>query len=265
MTPIASGPARRSATAESTPPLIATATRSGDGAAPEDRPDRVRERVDRERLAADRGRLEQAQPAQVGVEPVGVGIDDPVAVEPQPDERPAAVTRRVSGDLDHRSQDGTRRVALRRVAPPSSAPRSEPPPWVGECPLPLRRAYRGNRHADADAERDDCGTTAAAGAAHREDVPRPCRCLRSVANLDEPGGCRAGRLVSRLAEPDSGSLALAVGSTLECGATNRVGHPPTLPGGALPGPGEAPPDRLRRPSARARRRAPASPRSRAAA
>src|SRR5439155_8887521 len=50
----------------------------------------------------------------------------------------------------------------------------------------------------------------------------PCRCLRPVANLDEPGGCRAGRLVSRLAAPDSGSLALAVGSTLDGGATNRV-------------------------------------------
>src|SRR5207342_1344701 len=77
----------------------------------------------------------------------------------------------------------------------------------------------------------------------RHQCAPPCRLLRPVANLDEPGGCRADRLVSRLAEPDAGSLALAVGSTLEDGATNRVGHAASLAGG-FGCPGEAPADLL---------------------
>ena len=104
VTPIAAGPARSSATALSTPPLIATATRSGSGSAPEDRPDRVRERVDGERLAADGGRFEQRQADERAVEAVGVGLDDSVAVEREPNESPVAPRECVSGHLDHRSR-----------------------------------------------------------------------------------------------------------------------------------------------------------------
>ena len=50
---------RSSATALSTPPLIATATRPGDGAAVKIWPERVRERVRGQSLARDRGGLEQ--------------------------------------------------------------------------------------------------------------------------------------------------------------------------------------------------------------
>ena len=67
----------------------------------EHRPEGARERVDGQRLPPDRRRLEQAQAAQVGIEPVGVGVDDPLAVDAQPDEGPAAITRRVAGNLEH--------------------------------------------------------------------------------------------------------------------------------------------------------------------
>ena len=90
VTPTAFGPARRSATALSTPPLIATATRPGFGAAPEHRPDRVRERVDGERLSADGRSLEQRQPDERPVETVGVCLDDPLTVDGEAHEGPLA-------------------------------------------------------------------------------------------------------------------------------------------------------------------------------
>ena len=96
VTPIAFRPARSSATALSTPPLIATAVRAGDALGAEDRADRVRERVDRERLAADRRRLEQRQPGERPLEPGRVRLDDAVAVDAQAHGRPVAVARRVS-------------------------------------------------------------------------------------------------------------------------------------------------------------------------
>ena len=73
---------------------------AGGGRCAEDRPERVRQRVDRERLAADRGGLEQRQ-ARAGraSRPVGVGIDDPVAVDAQADECPGPVARRVTAYL----------------------------------------------------------------------------------------------------------------------------------------------------------------------
>ena len=104
MTPIASGPARSSATALSTPPLIATATRPGFGSARKTCAERVRERVDRELVAADGGRLEQRQAVERPLQPLGLGADDPVSLDGQPHERPAPVTRGISDDLDHRSR-----------------------------------------------------------------------------------------------------------------------------------------------------------------
>ena len=89
-------------TALSTPPLIATATRSGSARRAHSRRERVRERVDRQRLAADRCRLEQRQPAQVLREPVGVRVDDPVAVDAQPDRRPVGAACRVAEELASR-------------------------------------------------------------------------------------------------------------------------------------------------------------------
>ena len=61
------------------------------------RPARARSRARRrQRLAADGRRLEQRQPAQVLCDAGRVGVDDPVAVDAQPDERPVVAARRVS-------------------------------------------------------------------------------------------------------------------------------------------------------------------------
>jgi hypothetical protein len=69
---------------------------------PEDRAERIRERVDGERLAADGGRLQEGQAPKLGLEAVGVRVDDPVAVDTQPDERPAPAARRISAYLQHK-------------------------------------------------------------------------------------------------------------------------------------------------------------------
>jgi hypothetical protein len=59
----------------------------------EDRPECVRERVDRELVASDRRRLEQGQPLERPVEPLGVGADDPVTVDREPNQAPLAAAR----------------------------------------------------------------------------------------------------------------------------------------------------------------------------
>ena len=79
-----SAPRARSATALSTPPLIATATRPGLGAAANDRRDRVRERVRGERLARNRCGLEQRQPDERPRHPGRIRLDDALAVDDQP-------------------------------------------------------------------------------------------------------------------------------------------------------------------------------------
>jgi hypothetical protein len=107
-----------------------------------------------------------------------------------------------------------------------------PHPGRGSCPLtptssvPTKLA-RVSRETVTIVER----------IAHREagagkNVPHPADVSAPLANLAKPGGCRAGRLVSRLAGPDSGSLAIGYRFYMGCGATNRVGHAPTLPGTA---------------------------------
>ena len=163
---------------------------AGRRARAEDRPDRVRQRVDGERLAADRGRLEQRQSADVLVEPVGVGVDDPVAVQAKPDERPAPVARGVSGDLDH---------------PPRMA--HDPPP---EPALPGGGQGEAPRHPP---HRRLARQRALRGA----QVPRLCPTLPMSPLRSEPGRtrwvpCGAARLPTH--RPDTGSLAMAVGSTL---------------------------------------------------
>ena len=104
MTPIALGPARSSATALSTPPLIATAIRPGSGGAVKTCGERVRKRVGGERLARHRGGLEQRQPGERPRQPGRVGFDDPVAVDREPHECELGPARGVSDDLDHVGQ-----------------------------------------------------------------------------------------------------------------------------------------------------------------
>src|SRR5215208_7907201 len=78
---------------------------------PEDRPERVRERVDRELVAPDGRRLQQRQPFERPLEPFRLGADDPLALDGQAHERPAAVARGVANRFDHEA-----RLAIARVA-----------------------------------------------------------------------------------------------------------------------------------------------------
>ena len=126
----------------------------------EDGPDRVRKGVHRQRLPADGGRLEQAQPPQVGVEPVRVGIDDPVALDAQPDERPAAVTRRVTCNLGHLTQDGTR-LTLSSAAQAPHRRSDSPTLGGGVAPYPCVERNEENVKRLL-LERDDRGTNAKA-------------------------------------------------------------------------------------------------------
>ena len=60
----------------------------GVGIGAEDRPESVGERVDDETLSGHRGRLEQRQADERGLQPVGVRVDDHVAVEYEADHGP---------------------------------------------------------------------------------------------------------------------------------------------------------------------------------
>ena len=111
MTPIAFGAARRSATALSTPPLIATAIRPGAGAAVNDGRDRVRERVGGERLAGDGGGLEQRQADERPLEAGRVGLDDPIVVDEQPDGGVVVAARGVADQLEPGHSGGYRQSA----------------------------------------------------------------------------------------------------------------------------------------------------------
>ena len=163
MTPIACGPARRSATALSTPPLIATATRSAMRRGAEDRPERVRERVHRERLAADRGRLEQRQPAEVA----------------------------------RRARPRRRRRSGRRPGAAGRAPST-------------RRAWSLRRPRPSTQD----GTTIRRRSAgpKKSALTLPMSPLRSEPGRTRWVPCGAARLPTH--RPDTGSLAMAVGSTL---------------------------------------------------
>ncbi len=83
----------------------AAAHRYGDavriGRRPEDRAERVRERVHGELVAADGGRLQQRQTGERPIEPLGVGTDDAVAVDGEPHQPPLAAARGISDDFDH--------------------------------------------------------------------------------------------------------------------------------------------------------------------
>ena len=104
MTPIAFGPARRSATALSTPPLMATAMRSGIGFGAEDLRERVCERVRGERLPGHGGGLEQRQPGERAREARCVGVHDPVAVDREAHKGELVPTRGIADDFEHADQ-----------------------------------------------------------------------------------------------------------------------------------------------------------------
>src|SRR5207302_4160316 len=46
----------------------------------------------------------QRQPAEIRIEPVGICVDDALAVEPEPNRGPLAAARRVTEGFDHRSR-----------------------------------------------------------------------------------------------------------------------------------------------------------------
>src|SRR5205823_7580262 len=68
------------------------------------RPDRVRECVDGEHLAADGGRLEERQPAQVLGNARRLGVDDAAPLHAETYERELVAARRISHQLEHRTQ-----------------------------------------------------------------------------------------------------------------------------------------------------------------
>ena len=96
---MASGSERVSVTALSTPPLIATAVRVGEWRGPEHRADRGGQRVSDEVGARHGGSLQEAQPAEILGKPLGVRVDDPLAVQPQAHGSPVAAPRRVTEQL----------------------------------------------------------------------------------------------------------------------------------------------------------------------
>ena len=85
------------------------AHRNGDATGPrfgcEGRSERCCERLDRERLAADRRRFDQVEPVEITIEPAGVGSENHVAVDGEPNRSPRVAARRVSEDLGaHRAR-----------------------------------------------------------------------------------------------------------------------------------------------------------------
>ena len=104
MTPIAFGPARRSATALSTPPLMATAMRSGIRLRAEDLRERIGERVRGERLSGDGGSLEQRQPGERARKARRVGVHDPVAVDREAHKGELLPPRGIADDFEHANQ-----------------------------------------------------------------------------------------------------------------------------------------------------------------
>src|SRR5207237_8657407 len=104
------------------------------GCRAEHRPERVRERVHRELVAPDRRRLEQRQALERPLEPLRLGARDPVTVEGEPNERPAAAARRIAYDLEHAARLARRVVAAttRRAGAPTGPPAQTPASrWSG--------------------------------------------------------------------------------------------------------------------------------------
>ena len=110
VTPIAFGPARRSATALSTPPLMATAMRSRVGLRAEDLRERVCECIRRECLARHGRRLQQRHPGESVGEAGCVGVHDPVAVDREAHKGELFAARRIADDFEHAASVASAKV-----------------------------------------------------------------------------------------------------------------------------------------------------------
>jgi hypothetical protein len=86
---------------------------------PKDGPDRVGKGVNSERLAPDRRSLEQRQSNERPIEPRSISLDNALSIEPKPHERKLSATRRISNELQHRTQASANRreCRLRRRSP----------------------------------------------------------------------------------------------------------------------------------------------------
>ena len=74
----------------------------GTGGGLEHLADRAGERVGGERLPGTAADSSSVSPGERLLEPGRVRVDDPVAVDPKPDERNLAIPRRIPDNLDHR-------------------------------------------------------------------------------------------------------------------------------------------------------------------
>ncbi len=141
VTPTAFGAALRSATALSTPPLIATATRPGTAIGPEVRRDRVRECVGGKRLSGNRRCLEQRQTPKRTLDARGVGRNDAVSLDREAHGRVFLAARGVADELPGRH-------APRLPAPCRAAP------WRPRARVPgLSAAGRARRRRRTVRER----------------------------------------------------------------------------------------------------------------
>ena len=112
MTPIAFGKDLSSATALSTPPLIATATRPALRGARKTGPIALASASTGKRLPANGSSLEQSQPNKRTIEPGSISLDNALAIKRQPHKRELGTTRRITNELNHK---------LRLAAIPASA------------------------------------------------------------------------------------------------------------------------------------------------
>jgi hypothetical protein len=79
---------------------------------PKHRPDRVGKRINSECRPTHRSSLEQSQPNKRTLEPRSISLDDPFAVELEPNKSEFGTTRRITDELNHK---------LRLAAIPASA------------------------------------------------------------------------------------------------------------------------------------------------
>ena len=202
MTPIGSGPARRSATAESTPPLIATATRSGENG------------------ASKAGPIAFASASTASVSPPTAAASSKLrprrsASNPSASAstiRPRSRRSRTSAQQPSREESPaisfigsgshTPRFVRRKAPPSRRGSRSRPPPRVGARPLaPAIELIEVCIAEDARA-RDDCGTLPWAGGSAepgRRAPTLPMPPLRSEPGRTRWVPCGPARLPTRRA------------------------------------------------------------------
>ena len=150
VTPTASGPARSSATALSTPPLIATATRPGFGDRVKHAREGVRDGVRGERLAGHGRGLEQRQAGERTGHPSRVGLDDPLAFDDQP-----RVRVRLAREPSPRSPRSSSAQASAGLLPPTRQAGNAPTPPPGALRVP-EVTVSIDRHEEGPASCRDC-------------------------------------------------------------------------------------------------------------